>query len=785
MLSALMTLVCAQTVFPTARTAIEVGNSQRQPYAASEGAISWKSDGGLGVVWLDARRSLGGAGLNRADLWSGNLVVGALEPAERTGLLLVDAPVVGSLESPGVAFNGGVRAVVWLERAPNETTVKRHLGPEAAQGPLSGIEGLATSTGISGVAVSAVGSDFIVAWTDGVDFVWQRFTPTGVFLRSGRAVGSLPKARPRIAPLADGGAFFGYETETQAGAFDWDFTTTSDAGALFETSGSLAGVAFPPWGGSLFFDNTANLRSRSVATPSPLLTISGTAGLRSVVAGNELHTALAFRDAANASKLGFLVGAAVVTISAPPAEPVETAVSATLAAFLRRTSGLSVVTLAPADVASPAIELNEAQPTQRGPSVAWLPDAGGFLLAFEERNATRGPTVLTEGWTSRLALIAPDGGVFTAPQVSTGAFPRVVEWSDDSFGLEDQGLFNRSHRVVTAQGSVGPRSPSSGLRWQSAAGPPLLMWRSTGTTATELTPPFPPTLPITSPRCAAAVSGVHSLAGWNGSNLVLYQLSSGSGQGMTPLSSAASPLDRGSVCVTRGRAPNELLAAWSEGRSIRVQPIGAPGATGFTLTPPARVLLSENPVATRLGSGVLVVWETPPSYAELGAAFIDDSSPALPKFLTLGTGTDLVRNPAVTSANGSVAVVAWQEFDQRSGVGATRIRARLVFPPAPDGGVDAGTPDAGMPDAGSPDGGDPDAGVLDGSVPDAGERDGGTNSGDDAGVTGVPMTLEFVPTCGCSVSPSAGLLVVLGVLAARRRVRQPVRHFGTSATRRR
>ena len=74
----------------------------------------------------------------------------------------------------------------------------------------------------------------------------------------------------------------------------------------------------------------------------------------------------------------------------------------------------------------PPTELNLAQPTQRGPSVAWLPNAGGFVIAWEERGTqTMG---VSQTWTGRLSLVRPDGG--TTELANTGIVPNDKQCFD-------------------------------------------------------------------------------------------------------------------------------------------------------------------------------------------------------------------------------------------------------------------------------------------------------------------------------------------------------------------
>lgn len=783
-------LVCSQLVYPQTRKALEFGDTQLQQYPASVGAIAWKADGGLGTLWLDNRRSLGEAAPgNRFDLWGAKLLVGAAEPLDPTGTLLVAAPTLVTIESPGIAFNSGVAGVVWLERRLT-TTVQFAQGDEDDASILMAPRVLATSAGITAVSVSAAGTGFIVVWTDGARISWERFDRVGLLVAAGSAwgFGSQTLATPLVAGLVDGGAYFAYSSGPmpRSGLFDLAFTTTADAGTLFDTTGALAGLGFHAGAASLFVRDTAgNLLSRAsvlaVTTLTPTRPESGC-----VVSGNEALTGLAFDNLSNGSQVGFLsAGGQVDVVEAPSAEPVAVATSATQGAFLRRVDGLSVVTRsASGPTISTPIELNLAQPTQRGPSVAWLPDAGGFVLAFEERGV--GTMGISQTWAGRLVLVQPDGG--SGDLGTTGAAqvlavsPRVVEWDEVSVGVEDQGVSSHEHRLFSVPASFSAPTTIAGRGWRSSTGPPLLQWRESAFGQTDLAPPSSSTLPITVPRCATSLNGKQVLGGWSGSALLFYEVQGPAPVAMT-IAARTNVRARGSMCVTRGRGNSEVLLTWSEGDAVRVMPFGATAGPSITIAGATGTTEFENPVATRLGSGLLVVWETPP-YTSLGAAFVDDSSPGVVVPVALRSGSDLVRNPTVSSAPGGPALVVWQEFDASPGVGATRVRARLVFPPLrPDGGVDAGLDaglidaglfDAGLIDAGAPvDGGTVDAGltIVDAGELDAGALDGGQLPPVDAGspVPPLPM-LTFVPSsCGCSGGPGALSLMLLALWATRRR----------------
>jgi len=206
-----------------------------------------------------------------------------------------------------------------------------------------------------------------------------------------------------------------------------------------------------------------------------------------------------------------------------------------------------------------------------------------------------------------------------------------------------------------------------------------------------------------------------------------------------PIMVPANVMARGSMCITRGRGSAEVLATWSQGDSIRVLPLNAPGAPDLTISATAAAPF-ENPVAARLGSGVLVVWEKPPSYTSIGAAFVDDSAPTTAVPVNLRSGNELLRHPTVSAAPGGPALVVWQEFDSSPGVGATRVRARLVFP-------------------------------ADGGAVDAGEADAGQLPGLDGGAARGVM-LVFEPTCGCSGTGAKALLLLVAGLMTRRRARR-------------
>lgn len=781
-------LVCSQLVFPASREGLEFGDRQPQQYPATVGAIAWKPDGGLGAIWLDDRRSLGEATVGaRLDLWGSKLAVGAPTPIDPTGVMLVAAPPAGVLESPAIAFNSGAAAIVWLERRPATTVVHLALGNEEDASILVAPRVLASAPGITGVTVSAAGTGFIVAWSSGTQIAWTRVEAAGAPLVPvvTQVAGTQTVARVLVTGFVDGGAAFAYSTgpAPRSGFFTHDYISpTADAGLLFDTSGALAGIGVHGGTAALLLRNlTGELQSRTSSLASTAVTSTQT-GSECVVAGNQALTALAYVDPINASQVGFLgASGAPNVVEAPQAEAVAVAASSTHGAYLRRVDGLSVMTRAAAsNLFEPPTELNRAQPTQRGPSVAWLPNAGGFVIAWEERGTQS--MGVSQTWTGRLALVQPDGG--TTDLINTGmaqalpVSPRVVEWDNDTVGVEDQSNSSRRHRLLTTNGSIPAVDVLAGTGWRSSAGAPLLRWRDgmPGQTIVDRVG----TLTITAPRCATTVNGKHLLGGWSGSGLVVYEILQAVTSPGTIAARSTLPV-RGSLCVTRGQSASDALVTWSEGDAVRVQPWGTsspsitiPGATGS--------ISFENPVATRLGSGVLVVWETPPAYSSIGAAFVDDANPRLPVMVALRTGSDLVRNPTVTSAPGGPAIVAWQEFDGTAGVGATRVRARLVFPPVrPDAGVDAGAPDAGaidagvgVIDAGVIDAGVSDAGGFDGGVMDAGSVDGGeADAGQppapDAG-EGMPVAelLTFTPSCGCSGGPG-GLALVLLALWARRR----------------
>lgn len=758
-------LVCAQLVFPTTPTGIEFGDDQLQQYPASVGAIAWKQDGGLAAIWLDARRSLGEATPgNRVDLWGSKLVVGSSAPVDRTGLLLTTAATLAAIESPAIAFNSNVVAIVWIERRAATNAVRLVLGDEDDRTIFAAPRVLVSATDLTGVTVSAAGPGFIVAWTDGTRVSWQRLDAAGLPQGTGSAIaiGGPAIGRPLVAGLGDGGAFFAYSSipAARVGFFGLDYVTSLDAGAAFETGGALAGIGFHGGAPSLMFRTSGGaLLSRTTSQTSPAVT-STVARSECVVGGNEALTALAYVDIANAaSQVGFITPAGTVNvIEAPQAEAVAVATNASLGAYLRRLEGLSVLTRTPADpVLGPTTELNFAQPTQRGPSVAWLPDAGGFVVAHEERGTTTMGSVQT--WTGRLALVRLDGGTEDlgptgTPQVFPIS-PRVVEWDENWVGIEEQGIMNHTLRISSATGQALPPTTIGGRGWRTGAGPPLLRWRESAPGETTIDQNGTSIVAITPPRCVTTVNGRHLVGGWIGSTLRMYDVL-GAAVNSTAIDVPPNVPMKGSVCVTRGRDASEALATWSQGDMIRVLTIGRGDGPRVVIPGPAGTRAFEDPVATRLGSGVLVVWETPPAYSTIGAAFVDDANPTVQVPVVLGTGADLVRHPTVTSAAGGPALVAWQEFDATPGVGATRVRARLVFPPAPrDAGVDAGSPDAGIGDGGSPDGG---------AQVDAGD------------VTPVPTTLTFTPSCGCSGGPGA-LALALGLVALTR--------LGTRARRRR
>ncbi|MDP1914931.1 MAG: hypothetical protein Q8L14_01710 [Myxococcales bacterium] len=751
-------LVCAQLVFPTTPTAIEFGDDQLQQYPASVGAIAWKADGGLAAIWLDGRRSLGEAAVgNRVDLWGSKLIVDNPAPVDRTGLLLATPPVLASIESPAIAFNSNVVAIVWIERRAATATVQLAIGDENDRSILAAPRVLARSGDLTGVTVGPAGSGFMVAWTEGTRIWWARLATTGQQENSGStfAAGVQTVATPLVGGVVDGGAAFAYSSAPtpRAGFFTHDYVSpTSDAGSLFDVSGALAGISFHSGTPSLMLRISGGvLQSR----PSLLsfTTVTSTRALSEcVVAGSEALTALAYVDLVNAtSQVGFITPAGTVNvIDAPPAEAVAVATNSTHGAYLRRANGLSVLTRMPASpTLEPPTELNFAQPTQRVPSVAWLPDAGGFVVAHEERGTTTMGSVQT--WTGRLALVRLDGGTDDlgatgTPQVFP-VFPRVVEWDENSVGVEEQDLANHTHRLLSTITGVPPPTTIGARGWHSAAGPPLLRWRESAPGETTIDQAVGTSIvAITEPRCVTTVNGRHLVGGWIGSTLRLYDVLGLAGNS-TAIDVPANVVMKGSVCVTRGRDASEALATWSQGDLIRVLSIGRADAVRVVIPGPPGTRTFENPVATRLGSGVLVVWETPPAYSTIGAAFIDDSSPTVQVPVVLHTGADLVRHPTVTSAPGGPALVAWQEFDAAPGVGATRVRARLVFPRlAPDAAVDAGSPDAGLVDGGSLDGG--------GQV-DAGDA------------IPVPTTLTFTPSCGCSGGPGALALVLLALWARR------------------
>lgn len=780
-------LVCSQLVLPATRTGLEFGDRQPQQYPASGGDIAWKPDGGLGAIWLDGRRSLGEATVGtRLDLWGSKLAVGAATPIDPTGVLLVAAPPAGVLESPAIAFNSGAAAIVWLERRPATTVVHLALGNEDDASILAAPRVLTSGPGITGVAVTAAGTGFIVAWSSGTQLTWTRVETAGAAAVPvvTQVAGTQTVSQVLVTGFSDGGAVFAYATgpTPRSGLFTHDYSSpTADAGLLFDTSGALAGMGLHGPAPSLLTRNpTGDLQNRTSSLASTAVT-STRAQSECVVAGNEALTALAYVDTANASQVGFISSSgALRVIAAPTAEAVAVAANSTHGAYLHRVTGLSVVTRAAASNSfEPPTELNVAQPTQRGPSVAWLPNASGFVIAWEERGTqTMG---VSQTWTGRLALVRPDGG--TTELFNTGlpqalpVSPRVVEWDNDTVGVEDQGTTSRTHRLFRANGSITAADVLSGTGWRSSAGPPLLRWREGTPTQTIIDQVG--ALTLTTPRCATTVNGKHLLGGWSGSGLVVYEILLAVTSPGTIAARTTLPL-RGSLCITRGRSTSDALVTWSEGDAVRVQPWGTTSSPSITIPGATGSISFENPVATRLGSGVLVVWETPPAYSSIGAAFVDDANPTVPVMVALRTGSDLVRNPTVTSAPGGPAIVAWQEFDGTAGVGATRVRARMVFPPVrPDAGVDAGAPDAGaidagvgVIDAGVSDGGDVDGGVMDAGSVDGGEADAGQPPAPDAGeAMPVAELLTFTPSCGCSGGPG-GLALVLLALWARRRSRR-------------
>jgi hypothetical protein len=737
------TLVCSQVVFPQ-QAPITFGNADLQHYLASEGAIAWTPDGGLAALWLDSRRSLGEAKpAEDSDLWGARLAVGRPSPIDETGLLLRSAPPQTKLFSPGMAFNRGFAALVWLEQhvGTGNTTVQLLLVEDTDTAVIGLPKPVTTSPGITGVTVSASGAGFIVAWSVGDKLIWNRIDTTGrVFLVPTAFQRGLGVRKPLVAGLVDGGAYFAHSNSSGTQAFLLD-----EGGiALASKAGELAGIGLVgapklysrDLDGGFLIGSTYNYTQQT--------------GSGFIVSGNETLTGLAFEDFLSDAQVGFIrPNGELDVIEASPGRPVSVAVNATHGAFLNHFGGLSVVTRKTTDSAvSPQVDLNLAQPTQRGPSVAWLPKAGGFVVVYEERES---PESFDEQWTGRLSLVQLDGGTVglgtTGPLDEVPVFPRVVEWDSETVGLEEFREGERTHRLYSqTNGFLSDSQPLTELDWRSSAGAPLLRWRQAGLLSTEIDLAVRRSLRITSPRCAISLNGKHILAGWSGNSLQVYEVSASvSG----PISIATTSNPAGRICATRGRANTEALLTWVEGDSIRILPFGAPAPQMISISRTNGDWGFENPVATRLGSGILVVWETPPSYSTVGAAFVDDSDPMNPVPVDLRTGSDLVRQPTVTSAPGGPAIVAWQEFDRTRGVGATRVRSRLVFPSERfDTRADAGTV------------------VFDAGVPD--DFDAGPRPNPDAGG---PAVLELVPTCGCTSASAHFSLAMLATLGMWRRSR--------------
>lgn len=456
---------------------------------------------------------------------------------------------------------------------------------------------------------------------------------------------------------------------------------------------------------------------------------------------------------------------------------------------------------------------------QRAPSAIWVDEEQAFLVAWDEEQLDGGSGVMSTwlqpGGQSPLSRTAITG----VPFFALGARPVLLRGpSGTSYGVQlrtgtggQRAVFDLV--VAGSTLSVGmQRTLARTLDWAIRGAMVDLQWgrgaiNTAGYVGNELTPRL--TFTGAPPTCAAALGGKLVLASHESTGLTVASVPDAptGGASYTPPQLVPVPAAQGPVCATSFRVQaaggprDDLALAWRDGNALVLHTM--PTATLQNVEQSVPSQPGGDPLVVDTSAGPLVVW-----VGRQGVDAVVLQGAALSSVTSLGGGLD-VENLSVASSPLGVAAVVWDAFV--ADAGARQVMMRLVgaFDAGP---IDAGVPDAGPGDAGmisdggtvsdagmigdggtvsdagpmgdagvtsdggivTPfDAGVPDSGVLDsGATNDAGALDAGLVAPVDGGSTdaGVPpVTLTFVPACGCQGGPGAfGVLLALVLL--RRRV---------------